>query len=438
MLAPRAYQEETGTAPRLPGPLAEAEMLEAPVSGVLLASLLSRLEDVGQLASRARFAPQHRERRVLFRTPAVECVLVGWLPGHEAPLHDHGRSACAYRVLSGEAVETLLTEDEARVRVHRAGAVASVQVGEVHAVANRHSTRPLVTLHLYSPPQEPALSSGLPVAIVGSGASGVSLAVSLSHLDVLAVLRAKRHAGTVHAWSRHGLLPRPHAPLGEPLPLVLPREPDLVALLRAVREAARRAEEAGGRWQSVLESLRGAAPSLWRRLPMEERRRFFRHLRPWWEVHRHRAPRDALARAQAMRSIGLLQVRAGRLLGVERADPGLALRLQPRGGSAVEELRVDHLILATGPEADPRRQGPLFRRLAERSCIGVDPLGQGLLTDTEGGVLDGLGRRQPGLFALGPLRRPTEGECTAMPEIREQTGALADRLSLLVRAAATR
>ena len=44
----------------------------------------------------------------------------------------------------------------------------------------------------------------------------------------------------------------------------------------------------------MIDSLRPVTASLWNRLPRDERRRFLRHARRYWDVHRHRmAPPNA-------------------------------------------------------------------------------------------------------------------------------------------------
>jgi uncharacterized NAD(P)/FAD-binding protein YdhS len=41
-----------------------------------------------------------------------------------------------------------------------------------------------------------------------------------------------------------------------------------------------------------------------------DRARFLRHLRPWWDIHRHRLPGEVAERIAAARASGLLAVRA--------------------------------------------------------------------------------------------------------------------------------
>jgi uncharacterized NAD(P)/FAD-binding protein YdhS len=49
-------------------------------------------------------------------------------------------------------------------------------------------------------------------------------------------------------------------------------------------------------------------------MPPAERRRFLRHARSYWDVHRHRLPAENLRRIDALRVAGKLQVHAARLV----------------------------------------------------------------------------------------------------------------------------
>jgi uncharacterized NAD(P)/FAD-binding protein YdhS len=56
---------------------------------------------------------------------------------------------------------------------------------------------------------------------------------------------------------------------------------------------------------------------LWQRLPQAERQRFLRHLRAYWEVHRHRMAPEIAARIGDLRQSGQLETRAGTIKSYE-------------------------------------------------------------------------------------------------------------------------
>ncbi|MGA9580967.1 MAG: FAD-dependent oxidoreductase, partial [Allosphingosinicella sp.] len=191
----------------------------------------------------------------------------------------------------------------------------------------------------------------------------------------------------------------------------------LGALVRAVR----------GRepWRASVDGLRPHSIALWQGLSEAERRRFLRHLRPWWDVHRHRiAPRVA-ARIEAMRASGRLEVAAARIARVE----GDVVTLARRGGGEIKR-RFDAVVNCTGPEGAVERIGdPLIVNLLASGRARPDPLGLGLDVDRDSRVL-GSGA-SPGLYALGPLTKGIFWEIVAVPDIRGQAAAVAKAIAAL-------
>ncbi len=99
----------------------------------------------------------HDEERWYARTetPAGhEVWLVTWLPGQSTELHDHGESAGAFTVVSGELTEETVTgrETTPRVLTSRLTASDGRSFGPwyVHRVVN-NGVHPAVSVHVYSP-----------------------------------------------------------------------------------------------------------------------------------------------------------------------------------------------------------------------------------------------------------------------------------------------
>jgi len=260
------------------------------------------------------------------------------------------------------------------------------------------------------------------VMLLGSGLTAVDLTLSLQD---------RGHRGPVTLLSRRGLLPRPHC---EPAtwrawldPTARPQ--GLASLLWLARREAAAAHDAGVPWQAVVDALRPDTQALWLDLTREERSRFLRHLRPWWDAHRHRMPPAAAARIQALTREGRFEVLAGKLRGVEPLADGLLVRWRPRHGEAVVSRKVARVIDCTGGEADPRRlSDPLVVALLNRHQARADALGLGFDVDRFCRLLDGEGRPTRRLYALGPLTRGIFWEVTAMPDIRLQAARLVERI----------
>lgn len=261
--------------------------------------------------------------------------------------------------------------------------------------------------------------------LVGTGLTAIDVALSLLQ---------RGHRGQVHALSRHGLLPRAHESKASSLfaRLALPKSTeqslDIRSLLHAVRQAMREADSGGRSWRDVMDGLRPRTLPLWQALPMSERRRFLRHLRPYWEVHRHRMAPAVSRQLEDMVDRGQLHLHAGHLRAFEMAGSKVKALYRPRGSKELKTLSVFKVINCTGPAAPGRgQQSPLLRSLMESGWARPDALGLGL--DTEDGRVKGQdGRSATSLFALGPLRRGELWESTAIPELRLQAEETAMRV----------
>ncbi len=253
------------------------------------------------------------------------------------------------------------------------------------------------------------------VFLVGTGLTMVDWVVSLA---------LKGHRGRIVALSRHGKLPRPHAHHETWQPRT--EWPDsLPELLRAFRDEARRAEADGVGWISMMDNIRSATAPIWQRLPLEERRRFLRHLATLWDVHRHRMPGKSWAHLEALREKGIFSVLAGRIRACRALEEGFEIAYTPRHEKQEQILTARHIINCTGPETDVSLiQDPLIRDLYAEGLIGRDPLGLGLLVDDQGHPLRSDGTPWTEVITLGSLRRAHLWETTALREIRDQAEEL--------------
>ena len=202
-------------------------------------------------------------------------------------------------------------------------------------------------------------------------------------------------------------------------------------LLRHLRREVARAERAGIDWRGVLDAWRDQVPLLWQRLPMAERRRFLRHLRPYWDVHRHRMAPEIAAQVREMQASGRLEVRGGTIEAYLPCHEGVAVRFRNRGSAVETRVVADWLVNCAGPTLDFREvRDPLIRDLLARGLVRPEPLGLGLETTRSLQLLHRNGWPNPSLFALGPLTRGSFWETTGVPEIREQGRTLARRLAM--------
>jgi uncharacterized NAD(P)/FAD-binding protein YdhS len=138
-----------------------------------------------------------------------------------------------------------------------------------------------------------AIDRGAAVLVVGTG---------LTACDVVASLHARAHVGPITLVSRRGLLPRARTERPVTTFGAFDTRPETTALglLRRVRRAVAEADAQDRPWEDVVAALREQARTVWNTLPVPQRRRLLRHLRPFWDVHRFQcAPQiDALLRRE--------------------------------------------------------------------------------------------------------------------------------------------
>ncbi|HKQ20230.1 MAG TPA: FAD/NAD(P)-binding protein, partial [Candidatus Eisenbacteria bacterium] len=149
------------------------------------------------------------------------------------------------------------------------------------------------------------ISAAAPVLVLGTNLTMIDIALSLDQ---------NGHRGTIVAISTHGLVPTPHRLPYEAIPpfLQIPGA-RITGLLRTVRERAGVASNQGHDWRAVMDAIRPLGQSVWLELTEPERRRFLRHLRAYWEIHRHRAAPAAMEQVARLRAMGRLVIRAGRI-----------------------------------------------------------------------------------------------------------------------------
>jgi uncharacterized NAD(P)/FAD-binding protein YdhS len=255
--------------------------------------------------------------------------------------------------------------------------------------------------------------------LVECGGSALLIGTGLTMVDLALSLDAAGHRGRVVALSRRGQIPRAHADF-EAAPLELDAVPrgNLRSMWRWLR---RRSAEVG--WRAAVDSLRPHSHALWQSLDADQQRRFLRHARPWWDVHRHRIAPQVAETIHDMIADGRLEIVAGRIMAANDADEGLEVDLRRRGHERSTTERFDYVFNCTGPlHGLERTRDTLLRGLLDRGDVKPDHLGIGLEVDERS-------RAGKHLWALGPLTKGRYWEIIAVPDIREQAAAVAEDIA---------
>lgn len=331
----------------------------------------------------------------------------------------------------GEAIDVEEEPHQLLIRLADGGTVAADQL--VLAIGNLPGEYPIPRpLPVYRTPRYvhipwrrealEGLSDDESVLLVGQG---------LAATDLMVQLARRGHRGVIHAVSRHGQPPQVHDPASVPRafgPLeAVP--PTARAWTRRVREEIAAAANDGADWRAVIDGLRPHTQGIWQALSGEERARFLRHVRPFWEAHRHRIAPETAAVVNRLVAAGRLQFHAGRLQSLEANEHGVQALLRRRGTIQHVSLQVAKVINCTGPRTDyTKYQDPLLVHLLARGLIDHDPLALGINALPSGEVVRYRGEPLERVFTLGPPLQGVLWESTAVPEIREQAAALAERL----------
>jgi uncharacterized NAD(P)/FAD-binding protein YdhS len=332
--------------------------------------------------------------------------------------------------IRAEAVGFSSDPQGARIRLSDGGVVVAERVvlaignptsSHVHGSARRGFEN---CWHL-SPWVDDALRVRFPgerILILGTG---------LTAVDAALALQGQKSACEVFMLSRRGILPHVHnlrVPRGTPFSFRSPTS--LRLLVRELRERIEAAHDADRCWRTVIDSVRSISNGVWQGLSPLDQKRFQRHLKRYWDTHRHRMAPEIRARLNECHTNGGLRVMAGRLQSIQRRGDRNQARIRLKCG-AERSLDVDRIISCAGINenyADSAR--PAVRSLMESGVARANDLGHGFHTDPRGALTSATGASRA-FFTLGPPRRGQLFETTAVPEIRVQAADLAAHLIAL-------
>lgn len=262
------------------------------------------------------------------------------------------------------------------------------------------------------------------VLIAGSGLTMFDAAISLAR---------RGFAGEIVAVSRRGRAPQPHRSTDTPewvsqWASQLAQHGGVRWLLLDIRAAISAAEREGCDWRSVIDAMRPHLAAIWQSLSNVERAQFLRHAAPHWEVARHRCAPEVAAAINALEARGSLSIIAGRIIHACRRGERIAVTMQGRGDARRRVGHFDRIIVCAGPETDVAKwPSPLMSSALSQGLVQPDELRLGVRTDADGCALSSANEALRWLRIVGPLRKADLWESTAVPELRVQACAAAQR-----------
>jgi len=92
-------------------------------------------------------------RKTVFYNENLELVIITWLPGQKALLHNHPDNGCIFKILEGEIKENFVSIDNSTsTNYYKKGDFSYIDNNlGIHDMNNIYNKR-CVSLHIYSPP----------------------------------------------------------------------------------------------------------------------------------------------------------------------------------------------------------------------------------------------------------------------------------------------
>lgn len=258
-------------------------------------------------------------------------------------------------------------------------------------------------------------------------ASILLIGTSLTMIDVLVSLMERGHTGPIVALSRRGLVPRFHPSAPIPSPDVDTQ--DLFTGSLSQRASRFRSKVRNGLgWAGLMQVLRPHNNELWHGLDLEQRRRFLRHLRPWWDIHRHRVAPHIGEIIEDAKARGQLSILAAKIEIDRTTARKVDVTIVRRGSSTREPRSFDRVIDCRGPRNEVDERLPLHAQMVKDGLLRADPLGQGLDVSDKEALMGRNGKASRHLYVLGPPTRGRYTEIVAIPDIRLQAAEVAEHL----------
>ncbi len=269
---------------------------------------------------------------------------------------------------------------------------------------------------------------------IDSNANVMILGAGLTAADVISTLVRDKSGVKIDAVSRSGIRPtsrpRSHASLPQPIWDRTDAKPSpfekkygtlksVRKILSVVREEIATNAEKGIPWQPAFDDVRDSLRQIALALPLEEKKRFQRHLRRRYDSCRFRYPPqndEILSKAEASGQLTFHLGNVGHIAGKEAA---VEVGWTKGGVSTVRDF--DAVINCVGPPSRPdRSDNPFLKSIIAEGHARVAPLGVGLDVDDDCRAVDGQGQSQSRLFVVGPLTFARFGYPLGIPFIVHQ------------------
>jgi uncharacterized NAD(P)/FAD-binding protein YdhS len=262
------------------------------------------------------------------------------------------------------------------------------------------------------------------VFIAGTGLTMVDQVMSLEENS--------NYKGKIITLSRRGFLPLPHDKAPKYQLSYLPNfsELSMYDAYYWFKNEIKKAEQQGANFRSVFDAIRPHIPDIWMSLSSKDKAIFLRHIRPFWEVHRHRIPKPSYDYLQSLIKSGRLVLMAGRIRYIEVENNDFIIHHTPKGKVLTEKINAQWIVNCIGPQSDHKKiNSPLYQNLLKTGKAVTDDLGLGIKISKKLNLISADGTIHQNIFVIGPPTKGTFWESTALNEIRIQVNQLVNQFN---------
>lgn len=342
--------------------------------------------------------------------------------------HNNARKDVQLEYIHDEAIALIWENNQVIVTCHSSKQITADRI--VLALGNLPPSNPPIaepsfyqsrrySSWAWSRPLENIIAPDDAILLVGSGLTAIDLAIDLY---------CKGHQGKIYLVSRKGLIPQSHQQI-KAYPSFINVEQNLNSLFKKIRQEVKKAQELGYDWRAVIDSLRPHTQQMWKSLSIVEKRRFLRHLRSYWDIHRHRIASEIYQVITKLISSEQLILYAGEIKSYQEDVDHVKVTIRPRYSEQNKMINIHHVVNCTGSERLASQwQFPLLKSIIHSGLAKLDALQLGLEVAENGVLVTQTGAKSSILYTLGSLQKGCLWETTAVPEIRQQAETLAKNL----------
>jgi uncharacterized NAD(P)/FAD-binding protein YdhS len=255
------------------------------------------------------------------------------------------------------------------------------------------------------------------VLIIGSG---------LTMIDIAGSFYKNNHTGKIHTLSRKGKFPCVHSASPNARNIPLNKNETVETVFSLIRNEIKAQRRNNIHWSRVIDALRPHSSSLWQNFSDDDKAKFLKRIRPFWDIHRHRMPPASDIILSELKVSKQLQIHAGSIQKIQwnKSSRKFSIEYFDKNNST-QFIEAHYVVNCTGPATNYHKiQNPLFKNLLQQERITPDKHGLGFSTEANGAVIG----KSSNIYAIGPLRKASEFESTAMREIVQHARQLSSEI----------